>query len=98
MFISCEDTKKLIKEKGAQFVDVRTPEEFNMSQLPNAVNLPLQDIDRLAGTQLNIDLPIIVFCRSGQRSHMAMQILMSLGFTEVYNMGPYQAWFQCPDE
>jgi len=97
MFISCEDTKRLIKDQNAQFVDVRTPEEFTMSQLPNAINLPLQDIDRLAGSELTKDRPVIVFCRSGQRSHMAMQILMSLGFTDVHNMGPYQAWFQCPD-
>jgi len=26
-----------------------------------------------------------------------MQILQSLGFSTVYNMGPYQAWYQCPD-
>lgn len=97
MFISCEDTKKLIKEKNAQFIDVRTPDEFMMSKLPGAVNIPLQDIDHLGESLLKKDIPVIVFCRSGQRSHMAMQILMSLGFAEVYNMGPYQAWMQCPD-
>ncbi|MDG4812369.1 rhodanese-like domain-containing protein [Hydrogenovibrio sp. 3SP14C1] len=98
MFTACEDVKRLIKEKNAQFVDVRTPEEFAMSKLPGAVNIPLQDIDRVGDSMLNKDMPVIVFCRSGQRSHMAMQILLSLGFDEVYNMGPYQAWYQCPDE
>lgn len=97
MFISCEETKKLISEKNAQFVDVRTPEEFQMSQLPHAINIPLQDIDRLAASQIDKDRPVIVFCRSGQRSQMALQILSSLGYTDVHNMGPYQAWFQCPD-
>lgn len=97
MFISCEDTKRLIKEKKAQLIDVRTPDEFSMSKLPGAVNIPLQDIDRVGESMLDKGTPVVVFCRSGQRSHMAMQILMSMGFSEVYNMGPYQAWHQCPD-
>lgn len=97
MFISCEETKKLIKEKNAQFVDVRTPAEFMETQLPGAVNIPLQDIDHLGRAQLDMERPVVVFCRSGQRSNMAMQILMSQGFKEVFNMGPYSAWNQCPD-
>lgn len=97
MFITCEEVKRFIKEQQAQLVDVRTPEEFAMSQLPGAVNLPLHEIHVTAEPKLDKSLPVIVFCRSGQRSQMALQILQSLGFSEVYNMGPYQAWYQCPD-
>ena len=97
MFVACEEVKQLIKEQRGQLVDVRTPEEYAMSQLPNAVNLPLHELHLIAESKLDKTLPVIVFCRSGQRSHMAMQILQSLGFKAVYNMGPYQAWFQCPD-
>ncbi|MDG6772793.1 rhodanese-like domain-containing protein [Thiomicrorhabdus sp. ZW0627] len=97
MFIPCDDAKRLIKEKNAQLVDVRTPEEFAMSKLPGAINIPLQDIDRVGESILDKDLPVIVFCRSGQRSHMAMQILMSQNFEEVYNLGSFMAWNQCPD-
>ena len=97
MFIPCDDAKRLIKEKGAQLVDVRTPEEFAMSKLPGAVNIPLQDIDRVGESMLDKDIPVIVFCRSGQRSHMAMQILLSQDFDEVHNLGSFMAWHQCPD-
>lgn len=97
MFIPCDDAKRLIKERGAQLVDVRTPEEYMMSQLPGAINIPLQDIDTLGESNLNKAIPVIVFCRSGQRSHMAMQILMSQGFEEVHNLGSFMAWNQCPD-
>ncbi|HQR82681.1 MAG: sulfurtransferase, partial [Thiotrichales bacterium 12-47-6] len=45
MFISCDETKKLINERNAQFVDVRTPEEFMSSQLPGAKNIPLHVIE-----------------------------------------------------
>ncbi len=97
MFIPCDDAKRLIKEKNAQLVDVRAPEEFAMSKLPGAVNIPLQDIDRVGESMLDKDIPVIVFCRSGQRSHMAMQILLSQDFDEVHNLGSFMAWHQCPD-
>ena len=95
MFISCQEAKKLIKERNAQFVDVRTPEEFLSSQLPGAINIPLHVIDQLAEKQLDKSRPIVVFCRSGQRSQMALQILKSKGFNEVFNMGSFLAWNQC---
>jgi rhodanese-related sulfurtransferase len=95
MFISCEETKKLIRERNAQFVDVRTSEEFVSSQLPGAVNIPLHTIEAQCEQQLNKSLPVVVFCRSGQRSQMALQVLKSKGFSEVYNMGSFMAWKQC---
>lgn len=97
MFISCEDTKQLIKEKQAQLVDVRTPEEFASTQLPGAINIPLHEIDQVAALKLDKTRPVVVFCRSGQRSYMAQQILMGQGFVDVHNMGPFSAWFQCAD-
>ena len=97
MFISCQETKKLIKERNAQFVDVRTPEEFTSSQLPGSVNIPLHIIDQVADKQIEKSRPVVLFCRSGQRSQMALQILKSKGFNDVYNMGSFMAWSQCPD-
>lgn len=94
MFISCEETKKLINERNAQFIDVRTPEEFVSSQLPGAVNIPLHVIEQQCD-QLDKSRPVVVFCRSGQRSQMALQILKAKGFAEVYNMGSFMAWNQC---
>ncbi len=97
MFISCEDVKKLIKEQQAQLVDVRTANEFLMSNLPGSTNIDLYDIERDAESLLNKELPVIVFCQSGQRSHLGKQTLLSLGFKEVHNMGSYLAWSHCHD-
>lgn len=97
MFISCEETKTLMKTRQAQLVDVRTPEEFTMSNLPSSVNVPLNELEHLANSKIDKDRPVVVFCHSGRRSHMAMQVLMAMGYAEVYNMGPFMAWFQCPD-
>lgn len=95
MFISCEEAKRLVNEGNAQLVDVRTPEEFMSSQLPGAINIPLHEIDQVAAQKLDKSKPVVVFCRSGQRSFMAQQILMGQDFKEVHNMGPYMAWYQC---
>lgn len=92
MFISCEKVKLLMVDKGAQFIDVRTPPEFMSSPLPGAVNIPLQLIGGVAETKLDKSKPVVLFCQSGARSGMAMQVLHSLGFDEVYNMGSYLAW------
>ncbi len=91
MFITCDDVKAMIKDKNAQLVDVRTLGEVQVCQIPGAIHLPLQEIET-GCSQLDKTKPVVVFCRSGQRSQMAMQILMSLGFNEVYNMGSYQSW------
>ncbi|WP_294947272.1 rhodanese-like domain-containing protein [Sulfurivirga sp.] len=96
MFISCEEAKRLIKEQNAQFVDVRTPPEYEMSKLPGAINIPLQELEARVN-ELDKSRPIVVFCRSGSRSHMAQQMLQMMGFHDVHNMGPYTAWYQCPD-
>lgn len=96
MFISCEEAKQLVKNQNAQLVDVRTPEEYAAAKIEQAINLPLQQLDSLA-SQLDKSRPVVVFCRSGQRSQMAMQMLMSMGFSDVHNMGPYMSWMQCPD-
>jgi rhodanese-related sulfurtransferase len=38
------------------------------------------------------DLPIVVYCRSGNRSATATRILIEAGFGEVYDLGGIQDW------
>lgn len=97
MFIPCEQAKALIAQHQGQLVDVRTPQEFMMEPIPGAINIPLHEIDQVATQKLDKTLPIVVFCRSGQRSYMAQQILIGQGFASVHNLGPSMAWYQCPD-
>ena len=42
---------------------------------------------------LNKDEPVYIFCRSGNRSQKARQIMLEHGFTQVYDLdGGYNAW------
>lgn len=77
---------KMLVENGATLLDVRSLDEFKAGSLPNAINLPLQDV---VPSKLKIDKqkPIIIYCASGIRSAMAASILKAAGFVQVYNGG-----------
>lgn len=72
--------------KGALIVDVRTPEEFAGGHYANAINIPVDQVEsRLADFGADKGRPIIVYCRSGNRSSMAQRILQQNGFAQVLN-------------
>src|SRR5437763_373173 len=76
---------------GAALVDVRSPAEFAAGHLPDAKNVPLQDI--LARHDVGPrDRPVVVYCRSGTRSAAAAGALRRAGYTNVVNLGPMSAW------
>ncbi len=73
-------------------VDVRTLEEYTLGTLPNAINIPVDDLrERLA--ELPRDRKIVVSCAVGLRGYLAYRILSQHGFTNVYNLsGGYKTW------
>ena len=79
-------------ESQALIVDVRTPEEFADGHYPGAINIPhdtiLEGIEQLGVTE---ETPVILYCRSGNRSGQAEQVLQEKGFTEARNAGGLEA-------
>ena len=75
--------------QGAFLVDVRSPSEFASGSVIGAVNIPLdnlqQQIAKFKGKQ-----NIVVFCRSGNRSSMAKNILSKSGFQNVTDGGTWK--------
>ncbi len=76
-------------------LDIRTPEEFAGGHLAGAINIDYyaDDFeDRLAA--LDLDVPYVMYCNSGNRSGNSLPVMDSLGFQEVYELdGGIQAWF-----
>lgn len=63
----------------AQLVDVRTEAEYNRKHIPNAINIPLDNLrERLS--ELSRDREIWVVCGVGQRAYNATRILQQNGF------------------
>ncbi len=75
-------------------LDVRTPEEFEEARIPGAVNIPLDELEMRAA-EVPTDQPIVLVCRSGQRSQVGAQMLRHAGRTDqqLYNLeGGTIAW------
>ena len=79
-------------ESQALIVDVRTPEEFADGHYPGAINIPHETIvDGLNQLGVTTDTAVILYCRSGNRSGQAEQVLQEKGFTEARNAGGLEA-------
>ena len=67
-------------------IDVRTPEEFKSGYLEDAINIEWQNIKNLS-KEIKQDDKIYLYCRSGNRSGKATDILINLGYENVKNIG-----------
>jgi rhodanese-related sulfurtransferase len=80
--------KELLKDairRGAYIIDVRTPQEYKMGHVQQAVNIPLDQIKKSADKIRKMDKPVITCCQTGSRSGRARGILKRRGIPEVYN-------------
>ncbi len=95
------EAKERIKmEKNVLILDVRTPEEFSQGHIEGAVNIPVQEIEKRIG-ELNKykKYTVIVYCKSGNRSRRASEILVKYGFKSVYNLkGGFIEWSKTIEE
>ena len=68
-------------------IDVRTPAEFAGQNVPGAINIPLDEVAQRINELKELPKPIIAYCRSGNRSGMALAILKQNGIAEAVNGG-----------
>jgi rhodanese-related sulfurtransferase len=72
-------------------VDVRTPEEFASGHIAGAVNIPVDELAQRLN-EVPQDKPVVLYCRSGNRSGQAAQILDQAGYPQIYDLGGIVAW------
>lgn len=88
-----EAHKRLLEDKNIVLLDVRTPEEYNEVHIPNSISLPLERIkSEIANVVKDKDTEIFVYCQSGRRAAEACILLVSMGYTNVRNMGGIADW------
>jgi len=69
-------------------IDVRTPEEFATGHYPGAINIPHDNIvDGIRELSVADSDPIVLYCRTGNRSGQAEQALAAEGFSAAVNAG-----------
>lgn len=87
-------SKKLTATANKILLDVRTPEEYAEGHLADAklINYYADDFKSQLAL-LDKTKPVFVYCRSGKRSGASAELLIELGFKEVYDLqGGFMAW------
>lgn len=92
--ISGIEAKKMLEtNKDAILVDVRTPGEYALQRIPGSILLPDYELAEKAEKAFpKKDTPLIVYCRSGNRSRNSVQWLLKQGYTNVYDLGGIYDW------
>lgn len=85
---------QLINHKDAVILDVREQKEYDSGHILNAKLIPLGKLnERVNELEKFRERPIIVMCRSGQRSSTATALLGKQGYAQAYNLsGGVIAW------
>lgn len=87
--MTAEQAKAFIASRRPLVLDVRTPKEFYAGHLPGATLIPLGQLQsRLNEITEHKSRPILLYCRSGNRSTVAAQILVRNGFKSLYHLRP----------
>ncbi|PLT30924.1 sulfurtransferase TusA family protein [Peribacillus deserti] len=86
--VSNDELIKLMEEKKDMLVlDVRESAEYAFNHIPNAVSIPLGDLEGQMSV-LDKEAEVYVVCRTGNRSDLAAQKLYEAGFKKVTNVVP----------
>jgi len=81
------ELETIIKEQSPSIVDVRQGFECLFGKAKDAINIPLGEVPNRLEEFKAMKKPIVVYCRSGNRSGQAMDILKRNGINDVYNGG-----------
>jgi rhodanese-related sulfurtransferase len=78
----------LTESPNVVVLDVRTPEEYATGHIPDAVNIDVSAPDFASRVgALDTDASYALYCRTGNRSATAMQIMQDGGFASVAHLG-----------
>ncbi len=89
--VDAASARKLVAA-GVKPVDVRTPEEYDAGHVPGAVNIPYDQMARRYAELGPPGTPLLLYCHSGRRSGIAVQVLKDKGYTRLYDLQAYQRW------
>jgi phage shock protein E len=69
------------------FIDVREPQEFALDHVESAINIPPTEL--MAGAKkldgVPKDTELVLYCLSGSRSNVSINILRGMGYTNLVN-------------
>jgi rhodanese-related sulfurtransferase len=91
--LAYDDLVRLLADEsaGVLLLDVRTQEEFSQGHIDGAVLSPYDALESSFKEQ-DKARPIVVYCRSGNRSSIALKTLSGMGYTNLSDFGGIGRW------
>jgi rhodanese-related sulfurtransferase len=87
VLVPVEEFNTFLNDKTIQLIDVRTPKEFEVEHIENAININFFDEDFLKKVnKLNKEKPVYIYCRSGRRSAKSSSVFLKAGFQHIYDL------------
>jgi len=92
--VTADEALAILKDQtNAVLLDVRTEAEFAEGHIEGAQQLAVEELlDRTGELPADKSTPIVVYCRSGRRSALAVDQLAGLGYTTLYDLGGINSW------
>ena len=98
--INSDELVEFLEINDAILVDVRRDDEYISGHIENSINIDYLSDDFNENIEtLNKNIPIILYCRSGNRSYLSAIKLSQGGFKEIYNLeGGILRWIEIGNE
>ena len=92
--ISPKDAYEIMqKNTGCKILDVRPVGQYNQQRISGAISMPYANMNTRALKELtNKNALILIYCSTGLTSDKAAKLLVSLGYTNVYDFGSISRW------
>ncbi len=92
--LDTNEAVRLLNDDNTIVIDVREGNEISAGKIKGARHIPLGQVaTRLGELEKSKDQPILIYCRSGNRSALAANTLTKNGFTNLNNLaGGMTAW------
>jgi phage shock protein E len=88
--LAADEAVAVLAEDDVEVIDVRTPEEYEEGHVIGAQLIDFQSDDfQQQIDELERDQAYVLYCRTGNRSGQAAELMHELGFTDVYDAGAY---------
>lgn len=90
--ITTDSVYTMMNRDNVYIIDVREEYEYNSGHIENAYNIPVFEINKIKISGIPLDGVVIIYCKSGNRSKKAAEILLNFGYENVYDMGSVNLW------
>jgi len=93
IIVSGAEARALLESDGSVILlDVRSQDEFDDHHIEGSILIPYTELESRLSELPDKNAIIIVFCRAGRRSAIAAEILVTNGYTNVYDMQEVTNW------